>query len=164
VTLAEFAVLVGESPKWVLNTLASLRVRVEYSEAAALRMTVARALFDALRVPLPLGWRLASDALAAGQELARIQPVAHLPVTVEIDVGRIRSTLNVRRSTASTIRRPRRAGRPRHRPVDPIAAATDHGLDVSLLRANLRRSPAQRLRQLDAMADFRRRARRVPSN
>jgi hypothetical protein len=38
--------------------------------------------------------------------------------------------------------------------------AEEYGLDLSLLAANLKRTPAQRLRQLDAMADFRRRARR----
>jgi hypothetical protein len=33
-------------------------------------------------------------------------------------------------------------------------------LDLTLLAANLRRTPTQRLRQLDAMVDFRRRVRR----
>ena len=44
--------------------------------------------------------------------------------------------------------------------VPTETAAEDYGLDLTLLAANLRRTPAQRLRQLDAMADFRRRARR----
>lgn len=44
---------------------------------------------------------------------------------------------------------------------DPLKAAREYGLDLSLLQANLRRTPAERLRQLDAMLSFVHRVRRV---
>jgi hypothetical protein len=44
---------------------------------------------------------------------------------------------------------------------DPVTIAREYGTDISLLQANLRRTPAERLRQLDAMLNFVRRARRV---
>lgn len=46
-------------------------------------------------------------------------------------------------------------------PRDPIRVAAEHGLDLSLLRANLRRTPAERLRQLDGMMEFVRAMRRA---
>jgi hypothetical protein len=46
-------------------------------------------------------------------------------------------------------------------PEDPLAAARTYGIDLTLLAANLRRSPEERIRQLDAMLDFARRVRRV---
>lgn len=44
---------------------------------------------------------------------------------------------------------------------DPVTIAREYGFDISLLQANVRRTPAECLRQLDAMLDFVRRARRV---
>lgn len=44
---------------------------------------------------------------------------------------------------------------------DPLKAAREYGVDLSLLQANLRRTPAERLRQLDAMLSFVHRIRRV---
>ncbi len=44
---------------------------------------------------------------------------------------------------------------------DALAAAREYGIDLTLLLANLRRTPEQRLRQLDAMLDFKNRVRRI---
>lgn len=82
-------------------------------------------------------------------------------MTVTVDVYRILATLSAGLSRLRTMQAPRRPGRPARARRDPIRAAEAHGLDLSLVAANLRRTPAERLRQLDGMADFRRRVRRV---
>ncbi len=46
---------------------------------------------------------------------------------------------------------------------DALTAAREYGIDLTLLVANLRRTPEQRLRQLDAMLDFKNRVRRAAS-
>jgi len=43
---------------------------------------------------------------------------------------------------------------------DPLAAAREYGMDITLLQSNLQLTPAQRLRQLDGLLDFVRRVRR----
>lgn len=52
-------------------------------------------------------------------------------------------------------------GRPKTRSVDPLVVVADWALDLSLIRDNLRKSPSERLRQLDAMHRLARGARRV---
>ncbi len=44
---------------------------------------------------------------------------------------------------------------------DALDAAREYGIDLTLLVANLRRTPEQRLRQLDAMLDLKNRVRRT---
>jgi hypothetical protein len=46
---------------------------------------------------------------------------------------------------------------------DPITAAQAYGIDITLVAANLRRTPAERVRQLDAMYDFAHRVKRIPA-
>jgi hypothetical protein len=45
-------------------------------------------------------------------------------------------------------------GRPRRRRTAPLKTAADWGVDLSLLKENLTRTPEERLRQLDGMAAF----------
>ena len=162
--LAEFAALTGAPPKWILNSLAVIGGEIGYSLGNARRLTVTRALNVALGIPLPRAWVLAADALARwdGRHPVRVGDGADAMVCVEIDMPRLLSAFHVRRSGLVTSRPARRAGRPRRRVRDPLASAREYGLDVSLLRANLGRTREQRLRQLDGMADFKRRVRRAP--
>ncbi|MGH7516114.1 MAG: hypothetical protein ACREOC_01410 [Gemmatimonadales bacterium] len=68
--------------------------------------------------------------------------------------------MSVGLSRLRTMYAARRRGRPTMVRRDPIRAAEEYGFDLTLLAANPRRTPAERLRQLDAMADFRQRIRR----
>ena len=44
---------------------------------------------------------------------------------------------------------------------DPVTIAREYGFDISLLQANLRLTPEERIRQLDAILSFISRMRRV---
>jgi hypothetical protein len=163
-TLAAFARLVGTTPKWVLNTLSTLGRRPRYSVDLARRLAVTREIHDGLGVPLSL-------ALALAQQALRVSPAAGSPVTLyaqpdssvalTIDLYRLLSTFNVRLAELRESYAPPALGRPRTRSFDPLAAATEWGLDLSLIRDNMRKTPHQRLRQLDAMHAFAKNVRRA---
>jgi hypothetical protein len=156
VTLAEFSIVVDAPPKWVLNTRAILGLDSDYTVEAAEHLALVRALNRDFGIALPRASDLAVRAL-------RSVTVAAVPsgfANLVIDVVRLRMAIATRLSLLSTQHAPRRAGR-KPRRTAPLSAAKRHGLDVTLLRANLALSPADRLRQLDAMASFRTRVRRV---
>ncbi|MEX2154409.1 MAG: hypothetical protein WD825_13800 [Gemmatimonadaceae bacterium] len=162
-TLSELALLVGADSKWLLNAAAVLPMPRRYTLALARRLTLARALQSDLGVPLPRAYAMAGEALR--RYVGDATPVTLAQsgagtVEVRIDVHRELSALSVRMSQLQTMYAPRRRGpRPSAR-RDPLRAASDYGLDLSLLRANLGRTPTERLRQLDGMAQFARRVRR----
>jgi hypothetical protein len=162
VTLAEFALLVDAEPKWVLNARQVLGRAIRYTLPVAEQLAIARLLQGSLQIPLTASWELARRALAAGEEHGPtwLAITADETITLGIDVHRLRSAFHTRRSRLETTHVPRRVGRPARRPRSALRAAEEYGLDLSLLRANLHRSPAQRLRQLDGMVAFRKRVRR----
>ncbi len=169
-SLATLAVLVDAPPKWVLNTVAAVDPGARYSEALARRLVITRALHGAGRIPLVDSYALADQALQAwqgepGAVTLRIHPTDDVAVTV--DVYRLLSALHVRQAMLASsgvvhpeARRPRGRPRTRTQTRDAIAAAQAWGLDVSLIRENVRRTPGERLRQLDSMQAFASRVRR----
>ena len=163
-TLTDFALLVDAPPKWVLNTRAILGPGVRYTVPIAERLALVRVLNRDLGIALPRAWSLAGAALLrpVGQSNVVSVVAGDGLVTLEIDVHRLQAALATRRSQLATMHEPRRAGRKPSRSSNPVFAAQRHGLDVSLLQANLKRSPSERLRQLDAMASFSSRVRRKP--
>jgi hypothetical protein len=163
-TLSEFALLVGADPKWVLNASAALGEKFTYSAATARRLAVARALGDALHISLLHGDGLAVRALRGfhGKPTpVTIAPAHGADVVVTVDIYRLVAAFNTRLARLRTMYAPAQRGRRPSPRRDALHAATRRGLDLSLLAANLRRTPAERLRQLDAMVDFRMRVRRV---
>jgi hypothetical protein len=165
-TLAAFARVLGTTPKWVLNTLSALDRRPRYSVELAQRLTVTREIHDTLGVPLSLAFALAQQALretpTSGSPVT-LYPHPDTSVALTIDLYRLLSTFNARLAELRESYAPPALGRPRSRPVDPLAAATDWGLDLSLIRDNMRKTPEQRLRQLDAMHAFATNVRRAAS-
>ncbi|MBY0490289.1 MAG: hypothetical protein K2R93_10655 [Gemmatimonadaceae bacterium] len=169
-SLATLAILVDAPPKWVLNTVAAVDPGARYSEALARRLLVTRALQAACRIPLVDSYTLANQALQAwrgepGAVSLRVHPSDDVAVTV--DVYRLLSALYVRQAMLASSgivhtepRRPRGRPRTHTHARDAIAAAQAWGLDVSLIRENLRRTPGERLRQLDSMQAFASRVRR----
>lgn len=154
--LGEFALVVDAPTKWVLNTRALLRAAHEYTVEAAEHFALIRVLNRDFGVALPRARELAEQALrpsSGGQVEAGV-------VRLLVDVPRLRAAIATRRSQLATLTVRRRPGR-RPRKSGALTAARRHGLDVSLLQANLARSPDERLRQLDAMMAFRSRVRRV---
>lgn len=164
-TLGEVAYLADATPKWVLNTCAAVEPGAEYSVELARRLYVTRRLQRALDVPITSAFALAGEVL--GRHDAGALPAASVPLdpdamlTLGVDVARLDSSLAARRAALRTTIAPRTRGRPARGVVPPLEAAEAWGLDLSLLRSNLRRTPSERLRQLDAMVDFRRRVRRT---
>lgn len=164
-TLAEFAHLTGTKPKWVLNTLAALRRHGQYSLELARQLGVARALHDALGLPLARAFALAGGALHAyrgGTEAVRVA-TDDQDVSLTVDVARVLASVNVRASALQSSVAPRQRGRraARRSGRNALQAAADRGIDIGLLVDNRRKTPEQRLRQLDAMAAFARDVRRV---
>ena len=163
-TLGEFAYVLDVDPKWVQNAGAALRSPLRYTLATAQCLAVARALTDALGTPLPRAYAEAAGMLRRYDGSRR--PVAVSTgdgaVAATVDVYRILAAVNTGLSRLRTTYAPRRRGRPSRARRDPVRRAADYGLDLTLLAANLRRTPAERLRQLDAMAEFRRRVRQGP--
>ena len=164
-TLAEIAYLVDGTPKWVLNTCAAVEPGATYSVELARRLYLTRRLQRALDLPTTRAYALAGDVLrrhdAARSPSARLPLDPESTLTLEVDVARLDSSLAARRAALRTTIAPRTRGRPSSGVRPPLEAAEAWGLDLSLLRSNLRRTPSERLRQLDAMVDFRRRVRRA---
>lgn len=163
-TLSEFAQLVDSPGKWVLNTLAALDPGAAYTLELAGRLVLTRAIHGACSMPLAEAWKLAPRVLAEWDGSTtpvtlRVHPLDDVSLTV--DVYRVLASLHVRRATCVEREAHRVRGRPRTRAVDPITDAQAWGLDLSLIHDNLRKSPADRLRQLDAMHAFSSRTRRV---
>lgn len=147
--LAEFAIVVDAPPKWVLNARALMRDDSDYSVEAAERLALIRELNRDFGVGLQTARTVANQALATSAGASANAGV----VKLLIDVPRLRSAIATRISLLKTHHARRRAGRKPKR-IAAIAAAKRYGFDVTLLQANLLRTHAERLRQLDGMMSF----------
>lgn len=160
-SLAEVARLLDVAPKWVLNTCAALGIPRRYSLKLARRLAVTCAIHEGLGIELAQAFRMAEQGLRAYRGgTAPVTIATGSDVALQIDIARILSTFNIRRSALATSFEPRQRGR-RAKRRGPLEAATDWGLDLTLLADNRRKTPEQRVRQLDAMAAFARDVRRV---
>ena len=163
-TLGEMAFLLDVDTKWVLNALTALRRRKRYSVALARRLAVTHAIHEATGSSLARSFADAGRALESvgDSSIPTILAQADRDVAIMVDVRRILSSFNVRRSVLHTTFEPRQRGRASSARRDPIQSAADWGLDVTLLSDNLSKTVEQRVRQLDAMAAFACRVQRVP--
>ena len=164
-TLGEMAFLLEVDTKWVLNALTALQRPARYSVALAKRLAVTRAIREATGSSLARSFADAGRALepAGDSSMPRILAQADRDVAVVVDVRRILSSFNVRRSVLSTTVEPPKRGRPSSARRDPMRTAADWGLDSTLLADNLSKTVEQRVRQLDAMAAFACRVERAPA-
>jgi hypothetical protein len=164
-TLREVAHIAGATPKRVINTLNAVGSRSPYSYKLALRLCVTLAVHDATGIPLRRAFAIAAQALRAHADGEAAVAVGgdRDHVAIVIDMQRLLSSCAIRMSALRTLLGGRVRGRPRVRRTEPLKAATDWGLDLSLLRENLRRTPEERLRQLDGMAAFARNVHRTSS-
>jgi hypothetical protein len=161
-TLGQFAVIVGASPRWVQNARAVLALGGRYTEEGARRLGLAREIRAATSMPLRRAWRLAQEALAAWPSRHEwVHEVPESSVRLVVDLERYLSTYAVRLSLSRTRYAERQRGRAPRRPRDPVAAARAYGVDTSLLEDNVKRSPEERLRRLDEAYEFFRAARPV---
>ena len=160
-TLGEFSFAIDADPKWVQNAASAIGAALPFTLASARRLVVARALNAETGMPLARAYHVAERTLHRYDGSAKPVGIAgeNEPVSVSVDVYRLLASLSAGLSRLAVLYAPKKRGRPARR-RNPIRAAQDYGLDLTLLDANLRRSPAERLRLLDAMVAFRRRVRR----
>jgi hypothetical protein len=101
----------------------------------------------------------ATVALAKDSTAARTDPTGAAAVVV--DLLRYQSIFLGNLSRAVVLETPRRRGRVKQTAAkDAISAAHRYGIDISLLRSALERTPAQRLAMLEQNAEFLRGMRR----
>lgn len=168
-TRSQFAVTVRADEKWVENTARTLGRRLEYTRAEARWLGLVRLLARDLGIPLARASELADEALRQPPE-TRALPLAASDdgaASLVVDLARYHSTFAAALSAALNHGGPRRRGRPRpSRPPrgrESVDRARAYGVDVSLLREALGRSPAERLARLDANAAFLGALRPVPN-
>ena len=153
-TLGQFAYALGAPTKWVQNAWAVLELEPVYRETELWRLALSRLLEEILGVPLKKAYAMAGDVELllsdrAGGGAGQLRLVDGDTLNVSIDWCRFVSAVLVGLSRARTQYQERRRGRPSKERLFGIAAARAHGIDVGLLRASLRRTPAERLRALD---------------
>jgi hypothetical protein len=149
-TLGQFSTAVGASKRWVQNAFQALGLPAAYTEPLARRLAFAKAVKEACRMPLRRAFPLAEEALARwpGHTTWELRE-ADGAVRVVIDLERFLSDYAVRLSLSRTWYAEKRRGRPRKRRLRGIALARWYGVDISLLRESLKRTPEERLRTLD---------------
>ena len=154
-TLGQYATAVGAPTRWVQNAHAVLGLGAEYIPAGVRRLAFARLLKEACGMPLVDAYPLAGPALAGWPE-RREWTLAGPGDTavVTVDLERFLSDCNVRLSLARSWYAERRRGRPPKTRRRGVAWAKWYGVDVTLLQESLKRTPAERLRALDANLDF----------
>ena len=159
-TRSQFATAVQADEKWVENTARTLGRRLTYTPDEARRMGLVRLLTRELGIPVARAAELTETALRQPRE-TRAMSLAVSPetaATLVVDLARYHSTFAAALSAAIHHGGPRRRGRhsprKRTRGREAVAAAEAHGVDVSLLREALERSPADRLARLDANSEF----------
>lgn len=154
-TLGQFAVAVGASPRWVLNALTRLRVPRRYNEPLARRLAVAKALHDSAGMVLPRAWAEAARILAEADYFQDwTTETDDASVTIVVHLPRIFTNYQVRLAAARGYYTPKRRGR---KPVprgSAVERASAYGWDTSLLDAQLVLPPEERLRRLDADTRF----------
>lgn len=154
-TLGQFATAVGAPKRWVQNAFQALGLPAVYTEPLARSLAFAKAVKEACGMPLRRAFPLANGALARWPthktwELRDDDGA----VRVVLDLERFLSDYAVRLSLSRTFYAEKRRGRPRKRKLRGIALAEWYGVDISLLVESLRRTPEERLRQLDEAREF----------
>ena len=146
--------------EWFENTARTLGLRLTYTADEARRMGLVRLLTRKLGIPVARAAELTETALRQPRE-TRAMSLAVSPdsaARLVVDLARYHSTFVAALSAAIHRGGPRRRGRQsprkRTRGREAVAAAEAHGVDVSLLREALERSPADRLARLDANSEF----------
>ncbi len=153
-TLGQFSLAVGASPRWVQNARAALPLGGGYTVENARRLALAQALRQACGMPLVGAYGAAREALAVWPERRRWERVGPDGVIVAVDLDRFLGAFGARLSLSRTLYAERGRGRPRKVRRRGLELARDHGVDVGLLEASLARTPAERLESLDRDVEF----------
>lgn len=152
--LAQFALAVGADSKWVLNACRLLDREVAYDVADARRLGLVREIQASFGTPLDDADAMAARALEQGDEVAVACATPTGVLALVVDLPRYLSDFAGRLSRARGYT-PKRRGRPsRPSSGSAVERARRYGIDISLLRTQLRRSPEARLQGLDTHRAF----------
>ncbi len=148
-TLGQFAVAVGATPRWVLNALTRLKVRRRYDEPLARRLALARMLGGELGMPLDRAFELAGRALAEADPQGQWRKESdNGAVILVIDMPRFFTRFGTRLAVARNKYGERLRGRRPHKRRSAVQRAREFGVDVTLIDSQLRRTPEQRFKMV----------------
>jgi hypothetical protein len=153
-TLGQYATAVGAPARWVQNAHAVLGLGTAYTPEGARRLAFARLLKETAGMPLVDAYPLAAPALASWPTKRSWTLSRGGAAAVTVDLERFLSDCSVRLSLARSWYVERRRGRPPKTRRRGVAWAKWYGVDVTLLVESLKRTPAERLRALDANLEF----------
>jgi enoyl-CoA hydratase/carnithine racemase len=152
-TLSQFSIACGATPKWVQNAARILGRSLHYSADEARHLGLAKQIHEDLQIPLEVADRLATEALE--QPGLESRTVGCAPTArVTVDVHRYLSDHAVRLARAMSHHQPRWRGRQPREGAGAVARARDHGWDIGLLESSLRATPADRIRRLNENMEF----------
>lgn len=157
-TAHQFAIAARADAKWILNSSALLGRRVRHTPADSRWWGLVRLLTESLGLPLQATAEAATRSLGTRSEAVRFTAMADpsQSASLVIDLARYESVFLGNLSRALVRETPRRRGRPpRLRSgAGAIDAARRYGVDLGLVKAALKRTPAERLGMLEANAGF----------
>jgi hypothetical protein len=157
-TAHQFAITARADAKWILNSSALLGRRVRHTPADSRWWGLVRLLTESLGLPLQAAAEAATRSLGAKKDAVGITVTADpsQSASLVIDLARYESVFLASLSRALVLETPRRKGRPAHvrRGASAIDAARRYGVDLGLVNAALKRTPAERLEMLEANAGF----------
>ena len=154
-TLGQFAVAVGATPRWVLNALTRLGVPRRYSEPLARRLALARLLAQGTGSQLPDAFQLAARTLAeADPNGVWRHESGGGAIVLSVDMPRFFTGYGARLALALNEYGEKVRGRRPSRRKSAVKRAQEYGVDTTLLDSQLRRTPAQRLSELNENMEF----------
>jgi hypothetical protein len=159
VTARQLAIAAGAETKWLLNSAALLRRRVRHTPSDARWWGLLRLLTEKLGLPLQAAADAATRSLRSGTSAGEIAVSADPSgsASVLVDLRRYQSVFLGNLSRALVHETPKRRGRPsrsRGLGARAVDSALRHGVDLGLVHAALQRTPAERLKMLEANARF----------
>ncbi|HEV2018527.1 MAG TPA: hypothetical protein VGQ98_09515 [Gemmatimonadaceae bacterium] len=153
----QFAIAAGSDSKWILNSAALLRRRVRHTNADARWWGLLRLLTESLGLPLQAAADAATSCLREGGSTGEVAALADPSgsASLRVDLRRYQSIFLVNLSRSLVQETPRRRGRPSRRPEGgAVDSARRYGVDLGLVEAALKRTPAERLEMLEANVGF----------
>ncbi|HEV7388299.1 MAG TPA: hypothetical protein VGN73_06795 [Gemmatimonadaceae bacterium] len=163
-TARQTATAAGCDLKWLTNSAALLRRRLRHNAPEARWWGLVRLLVDEIGLSLKAAATAATTVLADGRRGRTLAPGSDPSgaAALVVDLPRYESIFLANLSRALVQETPRRRGRIKAAAGRrAITAAREYGIDVGLLQSALARSPAERLRLLDANVEFVKAARGV---
>lgn len=155
-TFTQLAVATGGDLKWLRNSAAILGVPLRASPSSSRVWSLVRLLNTTFYFPLDVAARMAAVILpdANSRECLGVIEDEYGCGAFMLDFDRFGSIFLANLSRALNLDTPKKRGRHRPKARDAVAAARAYGLDIPLIESALRRSPDERLRRLDADAQF----------